>query len=441
MSPRNPWVAVEAGADLRARQRVLRRWHEAFFSGGVTGESESATARSVIAASWRRSRRAGVEPVASGGCAPHELDSDSLAERRRQSGLEPALPVLRQILGAHAHEAHHLLIVTDAIGHLLWVEGDRETRGLAETVDLVTGSLWSEPAAGTNAMGTALAIDHAVQVFSAEHVRAAVHGWTCSAAPLHDSRTGELIGCVDLTGPANTAHPHSLALVAAAAQAAGGLLLPATTAGIALAVRIRALGVDHATIEVGGRTVKLSRRHSDIVVLLAAHERGLTADQLALELFGELGKPVTARAELSRLRRLLGNALDADPYRLAGTVEADFLDVERDVDEGRGRAALDRYPGPLLPRSEAPGIAELRRGLDAGVRATVIHDDDDDLLKSWLESPAGHDDLPALNLLLHRRPGDPTLAMLGHHAARLAGESDGGERPAPHLARANRAKA
>ena len=29
--------------------------------------------------------------------------------------------------------------------------------------------LWTEDSAGTNAIGTALAIDHAVQIFSAEH--------------------------------------------------------------------------------------------------------------------------------------------------------------------------------------------------------------------------------------------------------------------------------
>ena len=168
--------------------------------------------------------------------------------------------------------------------------------------------------------------------------------------------------------------------------------------------------------------LKLSPRHSEIVVLLAAHEDGLSAEQLALELFGERGKPVSVRAELSRLRRLLGNTLVADPYRLAGPVEADFLEVERSIEEGQGSSALDHYPGSLLPRSDAPGVAELRRGLDAGVRATVIRSSDDILLKHWLESPAGRDDLPGLELLLHRRPGDPTLAMLGRHAARLRGE-------------------
>ena len=417
MPARDPWLAVEAGADVTAHQRSLRRVHELYF----TGAREARALRSVIDASWRRSRRAGVEPEAPDGCAPFALDGDALAERRRRSGLEPALPALRDLLGAHARDARHLLIVTDAAGHLLWVEGDRATRALAERVALAPGAVWSEDAAGTNAMGTSLAVDHAVQVFSAEHVRAAVHGWTCSAAPLHDPASGGLLGTVDLTGPANTVHPHSLALVRAAALAVGPLLV--ATAAPAASLRIRALGTDRAEIQLAGRPVVLSRRHSEIVVLLAAHPLGLSAEQLALELFGEHGKPVSVRAELSRLRRVLGTALDADPYRLTVPVDADFHDAERAVHEGRAAAALAHYGGPLLPRSEAPGIAELRRGLDAAVRGTVLASGDDELLRRWAQSPAGRDDLPALELLLRRRPGDPTLAILGRHAARLRAQT------------------
>jgi len=104
-------------------------------------------------------------------------------------------------------------------------------------------------------------------------------------------------------------------------------------------------------------------------------------------------------------------------------VRADFLEVERRVEQGSSSAALDCYTGPLLPRSQAPGIDELRRGLDAAVRGMVLRDGDDDLLRRWLESPAGRDDLPGLELLLRRRGGDPALAMLGRHAARLHAEA------------------
>ena len=86
-------------------------------------------------------------------------------------------------------------------------------------MNFTEGTLWSEPGAGTNAIGTAIAADHAVQVFGPEHFNEVVQRWTCSAAPIHDPDTGGLLGVIDLTGDFSTVHPHSLAVATATAQA------------------------------------------------------------------------------------------------------------------------------------------------------------------------------------------------------------------------------
>jgi hypothetical protein len=417
----NVWIALEAGVDPDASARALRRAHERFFAGAA---DEPTPVRTVIGASWRRAARAGVAPDASGS-AGAPLDEPAVSERRRASGLAAALPLLRDLVDVEAREARHLLIVTDAEGRLLWVEGARELRRAAERAELVPGALWDEHSAGTNAMGTALAVDHPVQVFAAEHVRASVHGWTCAAAPLRHPATGAVLGSIDLTAPARAVHPHSLALVSAAAHAVQALL-PGLTIPAGPHVRLHALGCDRATLEVGERRIALSRRHSEIAVLLALHPEGVSAERLALELFGEIGKPVSVRAELSRMRRLLGPALDTQPYRFASPIDADLVNVRADLAAGRPGRALARYAGELLPSSEAPGIVEARRGLDSAVRAAVIRSGEDDLLRAWVDSPAGAHDLPAIELLLRRRPMDPALAMLGRRAVRMRAEWDGG---------------
>ena len=89
----------------------------------------------------------------------------------------------------------------------------------AADMNFAEGTLWSEGGAGTNAIGTALAVDHAVQVFGPEHYSDPVQRWTCSAAPIHDPDTGEVIGVIDLTGDLSTVHPHSLAVATATARA------------------------------------------------------------------------------------------------------------------------------------------------------------------------------------------------------------------------------
>jgi hypothetical protein len=100
------------------------------------------------------------------------------------------------------------------------------------------------------------------------------------------------------------------------------------------------------------------------------------------------------RAELSRLRRILGpELLDSRPYRLCAGVDADFLAVIRLLERGRVADALAAYAGPLLPASDAPGVAKLRRLIDGQLRAAILAAHDLTLLQTWVHSAAGADDL------------------------------------------------
>src|SRR6185295_4958828 len=88
-----------------------------------------------------------------------------------------------------------------------------------DEMNFVEGAVWSEAGAGTNAIGTALAVDHLVQVHAAEHFSEVVYAWTCAAAPVHDPEDGRLLGIIDLTGRLDRVHPESIAAVLAAARA------------------------------------------------------------------------------------------------------------------------------------------------------------------------------------------------------------------------------
>ncbi len=400
----------------------MARAHDAVLGEGAEPGPEL---RGVIVDSWRRCRAAGVDVV--GGLAPVMFGGDEAGERWSSSPLAAAEGVLRSLLDDVRAEGEQVLLVCDADGTLLWIDGDERMIERASGVNLMRGARWSESAAGTNAMGTALAVDHSLQVFSAEHFAAPVHGWTCSAAPLHDPVTGEVVGVLDLSGPLQTAHPHSLALVTAAARMVEGVLAREAAAraeaaredaalrgAFPLAVprpglRMRALGRDRAEVEVSrGETVTLSRRHSELLVLLALRPEGMTAEEVAIATHGDFGKPVTARAELSRLRRILGHRLLAEPYRLDALARADFLTAqERVADDASGLdALLDAYPGPLLPRSETPLIAEAREALDFRVRQAVLRSGSANHLHRWVHSAAGRDDLEACRRLLAALPED-----------------------------------
>ncbi|WP_030384183.1 GAF domain-containing protein [Streptomyces sp. NRRL S-241] len=403
----DPSVALPGGADPAALTRELRRAHAAFTRDGrVEGP-----VRAVIARSWRRCARARVSPE----CAPRvELGDAELRAYREEHPLARVMPLFRDLVGAFAAHGAHLLAVCDVRGSLLWVEGEPGTLRRAEGLGFVPGARWAETAMGTNAPGTAVATGEPVQVFGAEHFSLRVHPWTCAAAPVRDPRTGRVLGAVDITGGDGLAHPHSLAFVQAVARAAEDrltLLAPdPATAGDTLA----ALGQDEALLVTAGRTVRLGRRHSEIMALLAHHPEGLSGEELAIALYeDESVSPVTLRAEISRLRALLGpSAPLSRPYRTAAPLDADFTALTRQLAAGAVSAALRRYPGPLLPASTAPGIVRLRRRIEDQARAAVIARADAGLLTDWVCGPWGADDPEAWRALAAALPPERRPAAL-----------------------------
>ncbi|MCY1142906.1 transcriptional regulator [Actinoplanes sp. Pm04-4] len=390
----NPWLALDAGADPAERMRQVGRAHERFVTGELTTHNppDGPAMRPVVADSWRRSAVALPGPDAT---APIELSDDDLESYRAAHPLARVLPIFRDLLGGLAEDGEHLMAVCDAYGRLLWVEGTAKVLRGAEQMNFVPGARWDEAHAGTNAPGTALAVDHPLQIFATEHFSRPVQRWTCAAAPIHDPGTGRLLGAIDVTGGDHLANPHSLALVRATALAAEaylrGRLSPAATAG-----SVVALGRNEARLTFEGRQWRLGRRHSELLVLLLAHPEGSTGDELGFGVYGDDASPVTVRAELSRLRRALGPELmESRPYRLRAEVEADFRTVVRLLEHGRVTAALEAYAGPLLPGSEAPGVVRLRRLVDDRLRAALLAAGDRTLLQTWLHSPWGADDLEA----------------------------------------------
>ena len=72
----------------------------------------------------------------------------------------------------------------------------------------------------------------------------------------------------------------------------------------------------------------LTGRHADILVLLSRHPEGLSADHLAMLLDDKHLDVVTIRAEMSRLRKVVGaDLLSSRPYRLTAPISSDLADV------------------------------------------------------------------------------------------------------------------
>ena len=392
------WLA-QVGADPQARAREIGHAHSAFVSTHELTADPGAGLRTVVAQSWVRSASARVDQAAD---PPVTLTDGDLTAYRAAHPLARVIDVLRQIVGTAAADGDHLMAVSDAAGRLLWVEGDRAARASAARINFVEGALWDEAHAGTNAPGTAIALDHEVQIFATEHFLPSVQAWTCAAAPIHDPATGRILGVIDVTGGNIVANPHSLALVRAAARACeaalwvpGPAAVPRAPGGgprALTAPRLRALGRNEGILQRdGGGETRLTRRHTELLILLSLHQEGLSGEQLSDLLYDEPPSPTTLRVELTRLRRIVGGLLSSRPYRLTGPLRADHLDVAAALHRGDLPAALAAYPGPLLPSSEAPAIAAHRRWLDTQLRAAVLASAHADTLRSWADGPGFND--------------------------------------------------
>ena len=116
------------------------------------------------------------------------------------------------------------VILSDETGCILVTLEDNELcHEAAENIKLVPGSSWLETEVGTNGIGTCLVLQRPVQVSGEEHYCQRIHDWTCSAAPIINGE-GQLVAVLQMSGPSESSHKHTLGMVAAAAKAIEELL-------------------------------------------------------------------------------------------------------------------------------------------------------------------------------------------------------------------------
>lgn len=467
--------------------RMLQETRDAM----LAGSSARVRPRSLVAESWQRSLAAHVDPDEDR--PPQVYGLDEVPDVRAAHPLQTVVPLLRKMLVDIADVSQHIMIVTDAQGTILWREGASGICREADPVGLCEGTGWAENTIGTNAMGTALAVDAPVQINSAEHLVRTYHGWTCAASPVHDPDSGQMIGAIDVSGYRQSLHPALVSLVSATAELAeshlrvqmaasderlrakylshlrglhgreGGALLTAT--GRVLAAELDGtcperfeVGPDVETMRLDdgreavleplpegyllrvpsrprstpvrpalslsflrevpvavldGREIPLTLRRAELLALLTLHPAGLTAEQLALQLYGETGNPVTARAEIHRLRTQLGDTvLRTKPYRLRADVDADFLAAATSLSHGQLETALSVTQAPLLARSEAPEIEMRREELGTRLRRAVLDHGNAETLWAYSRHDPGCYDLEVFERLTAALPlQDPRQAI------------------------------
>ncbi|MEV2220652.1 GAF domain-containing protein [Nocardia vinacea] len=402
---RPPRHGVEPGTQLGALEAYAAQAHGYLSAGGEQLSQLAGLLRPVVLESWLRSVRGGVDPM-------DPLDARGLrgADLQRYRDAHPIaalMPLIDKLLVQDTARTGLIVAVADQFGRVLWVHGNPDQVDAAAEIGLRAGDDLSERRIGTNAVGLVVRTGRAAWIHGPEHFLHRMHQITGAAAPVHDP-DGRLVGVLMIAGGVRVAKPEILALVKATSTAAEmDLLLTVMRAGQRGAVSptgeisaarlgLDVLGLGQPLLTVAGDRVPLSQRHAEILLLLAEHPEGLGADHLALLLDDTDLDNGTIRAAMSRLRAVVGpNVFGSRPYRLRVHVATDIEALRAALDSGAVDTALRLYAGPVLPRSTAPGIIDIRDELRVRLRAAVLGSGDAAVLRRWTACAEGRDDASA----------------------------------------------
>lgn len=368
---------MAVAGDLRQRRAALEReWAHRIpeLTEAGPGPRDGAGLRPEVTDSWARS----LSTVDPGRSSAPATDGGDIRPRWADSPLRRPVGDLADELRGIADDAGFIAAVTDQTGTILWTCGGRVMRRRAERVNFAPGGRWNEEAMGTNALSLALCTGRPSVVFSAEHLVAALHGWSCYCAPVHGP-DGRLLGVLDLSTTWDRSHPLALSTVRGLVSAVEARLRAQPAADLrhrpprrtSSGVRLTCLGEGRAVR--AGAALRLRPRQLEILTLLALEPDGYPPERLRDLIYGE--RAVTAstfKAEVSHLRRALGGSVATRRYALTAPVTCDAVDVLHALERGDLDAALTLYRGPLLPYSEAPGIAAWRDHLTVALRSAVL---------------------------------------------------------------------
>jgi sigma-54 dependent transcriptional regulator, acetoin dehydrogenase operon transcriptional activator AcoR len=176
-----------------------------------TGDADPGAVSDFVAASWRRSRGAGV--AADGGEVPFIGDVDISSRLVRCSQ-----PIIDRLIDATEDIPLSIALSDNKARVLTRVDTTRTIGLLLDNISLAPGFDYAEGRIGTNGVGTVLESGRSAQIVGPEHFHERFQAYSCSGAPIHDPMTGHIEGVLDLTCLTEHSTPMLHSIVRSAAN-------------------------------------------------------------------------------------------------------------------------------------------------------------------------------------------------------------------------------
>lgn len=175
------------------------------------GEPADPGVPELLAASWQRSRAAGVD--AARWDAPFAPDFDPGCRLARC-----AEPVLTQLHDDTA-DVDVVIALTDRNARIIQRRDSSHRVGrMLDRVDFLPGFAYAEDSVGTNGVGTVIESGQPVSIVGPEHYSEQLQAFACTGSPIIDPLTGRVEGILDLSTLAGSWSPLMHTLVKSAAK-------------------------------------------------------------------------------------------------------------------------------------------------------------------------------------------------------------------------------
>ncbi len=181
-----------------------------------TGELNDSRLRPVIANRWLRCRELGINPLSNRArsvISKEEIDTKLHSENLGISGKN----VLDR-MSKTVENTGHVIVLADNSGRILYSVGHQQVQGHLEKINFRPGGEWNEDIVGPNGVGTPLVLGHPELVMGSEHFCQGWQPWVCYGAPIHNPSNRSVLGCIDITGPANKVCSEAMALAISITQ-------------------------------------------------------------------------------------------------------------------------------------------------------------------------------------------------------------------------------
>ena len=191
---------------------VANEWESFVDTGKLSGKR----LRPVIADSWLRCRELAI--------SPHEeransvLSTEEIEARLHYENLGLSGKKVLDRMAQTVEGTGHTIVLADNSGSILYSVGHRQVQEHLEKINFRPGGGWNENMVGPNGIGTTLSLGRPELVMGSEHFCQGWQPWVCYGAPIYNPNNRTILGCIDITGPANKVCVEAMALAISITQ-------------------------------------------------------------------------------------------------------------------------------------------------------------------------------------------------------------------------------